>query len=114
MVAAAIDAVQDVDPEGPDPEQDPDNLTGMDLGDGLSPDYTSEEQGDDVLDASALNGADLAARAAEATEDDLEFARDTLGPSATQDEVQALADDRAARDARELLKDREDQFDAGF
>ena len=121
MVAAAIQAVSEAgdDPEGP--ADDPDNLTGMDLGEGAA---TICECGLPVEDcdrdheAEAFSGSDLAARhpdlVAEATEDDLEFARDTLGPTASDDEVQALADDRAVRDARELLKEREDQFDAGF
>lgn len=35
-------------------------------------------------------------------QDALDFARDTLGPNATEDEVRTLAEERAARDHKEL------------
>ena len=40
-----------------------------------------------------------------ASEDEHDFARETLGPEATEDEVQTLVDERAARDAREIKSD---------
>lgn len=42
------------------------------------------------------------------TEDDLDFARDTLGPDATEDDVRDLAQTRADRDAPEHLRNRQE------
>lgn len=41
----------------------------------------------------------------EVTEDDLDFARETLGPDATDSEIATLAAERAARDSRERRSD---------
>lgn len=71
--------VDDASPEDVSADQDPDNLTGMDLGDGMPPGVS---------------------------EDDIDFARETLGAEATDDEVNHLAAQRADRDMGE--------FDAGF